>query len=796
MSKKLSFYNLLTRPMRRLLAPRESKQAQQLAETKAALSRSEARYRAMLEDEAEMVCRFRPDGRILSVNGACARRLGLSSEALEGRSFWDFVAPDDRPQSKYLLDELRPEQPSLHIENRFGSFASSSGSMGDFCWTLWTIHGLEFDDRGRPAELQSVGMDISDRKQAEQSLREREEQLRLALEGANAGAWSRDLVVGRTFWSQEFLSLYGFGEVGPDRFRDWIARVHPDDRQWVQEAFWGRAESGASKYQQEFRIIHPERGERWILALGRVERNSDGKAVRVSGINIDITERKAVEHALRDSEERFRTLADNMSQLAWMADPDGWIFWYNRRWYDFTGTTLEDVQGWGWTKVLKPDQVEAGIRQAHEFWRTGKEWEQMLLIRGRNAEYRWFLVRVTPIYGEDGRLLRWFGTNTDITEQRAAEQALKDADRRKDEFLATLAHELRNPLAPLRNCLETMRLASDDPDVVTEARAVMDRQLDNMVHLINDLLDLSRISRGKITLRKAPVWIVSVIQQAVETCQPTLDAAGHRLNISTPEQAVYVNADPARLAQVFSNLLSNAAKFTPEHGQIWLTVEHEGEDLITRIRDTGAGIEPNLLGSVFDMFTQGDTSDQQGGLGIGLSLVKGIVELHGGSVEAHSEGIGKGSEFVIRLPAAEADKHGPEPTDNRHMPIAVSSRRILVVDDNRDAATSMAKMLELLGHETRTAHDGLAAIEAAAAFRPEIILLDIGMPKLNGYEAARRIREQDWGRKILLVALTGWGQEEDRKRSREAGFDFHLVKPVELASLQALISDGVERREQ
>ncbi|MGQ9425613.1 PAS domain S-box protein [Gilvimarinus sp. F26214L] len=748
--------------------------------TNLALLRSEERYRATVEGQAEMVCRFHPEGTIYFSNRAYARTFGSTPEALEGTSFWQFVSAEDRPAVRELLARLRPDNRQVQIENHL---ETDQGKR----WTIWTSQALAFDKDGRPTEVQSVGMDITDRRRMEQALREREEQLRLALQGAQAGAWSIDVQSRVTFWSQEFLKLYGFAPDQRPSFRDWIDRVHPEDRQWVQQNFLSRPTTEAFEYQQEFRILHPELGERWLLALGRVDRDEHGDARKISGINIDITERKTVERALRESEERFRTLADNMSQLAWMADPNGWIFWYNSRWYEYTGSDLDNVRGWGWTRVLRPERAEQIAAAAREHWQSGEPWEHTFEVRSADGEYRWFLTRVTPIF-RDGQLIRWFGTNTDITEQRTAEDALKEADRRKDEFLATLAHELRNPLAPLRNGLEVMRLAADNPQAMSEARAIMERQLAHMVHLINDLLDLSRISRGKVKLRKQVVPVSEVIDQAVESCRPLLEQAGHKLTVNLPSKAVFIDADPARMAQVFANLLNNASKFTGERGQIWITAEHSGETVLVRVRDTGIGIPPVLLDQVFDMFTQGDPVEQaQGGLGIGLSLVKGLVEMHGGTVEAHSPGVNLGSEFVVHLPAmTEPQEQALSTGDQSTEPD--SRRHILVVDDNRDAASSMATMLELMGHETRTAHDGLEAVEAAGAFQPDLILLDLGMPRLNGYDAARRIRAQQWGRDILLVALTGWGQAEDRRRSQEAGFDAHLVKPVDLQALRELLN--------
>jgi CheY-like chemotaxis protein len=370
---------------------------------------------------------------------------------------------------------------------------------------------------------------------------------------------------------------------------------------------------------------------------------------------------------------------------------------------------------------------------------------------------------------------------------RETEQALQAADRHKNEFLATLAHELRNPLAPLRNGLEIMRLAELSPEMVAEARDMMDRQLGQMVRLIDDLLDLNRISRGRIELRKEVVDVAMVAQQAVETSRPLIEQRGHRLTVRVPRDPLHVNADATRLTQVFANLLNNAAKFTDGGGDILLTIEQHENTAVVSVHDTGVGIPAPMLARVFDMFTQVDRSLErsQGGLGIGLSLVRGLVEMHGGSVVARSAGAGQGSEFVVCLPLVAAKTTKP-PT--AALPIPSARRRVLVVDDNRDAANSLAMMLDVMGNETRTANDGFAALELGAVYLPDFILLDIGMPMLNGYDTARRIRQEPWGRSVTLVALTGWGQDDDRRRSHEAGFDHHVVKPAEPAALEKLLA--------
>jgi signal transduction histidine kinase len=371
-------------------------------------------------------------------------------------------------------------------------------------------------------------------------------------------------------------------------------------------------------------------------------------------------------------------------------------------------------------------------------------------------------------------------------------ETLREADRRKDEFLATLAHELRNPLAPIRNGLQILRLGRGNHQAEEQARAMIERQVQQMVRLIDDLLDLSRISRGKIELRRERIDLAAAVQSAVETSRPLIEQSGHALTLSLPSEPVFVDADLTRLAQVFANLLNNAAKYTQRGGgDIRLAVEPLGREVAVSVRDNGIGIPVPMLPHVFEMFIQVDRSLErtQGGLGIGLSIVKRLVEMHGGTVEAHSEGRGQGSEFVVRLPALTPAVQEPMPRSDGEEPAgAPVRRRVLVADDNVDAAASLAMMLEFMGNEVRTAHDGIAAVEAAAAFRPDVILLDIGMPRMNGYDACRQIREQPWGRGIAIAALTGWGQEEDKRQSREAGFDHHLVKPVEPAALEALLA--------
>jgi signal transduction histidine kinase/CheY-like chemotaxis protein len=375
----------------------------------------------------------------------------------------------------------------------------------------------------------------------------------------------------------------------------------------------------------------------------------------------------------------------------------------------------------------------------------------------------------------------------DISATVRTREALRDADRRKDEFIATLSHELRNPLAPLRNSLQLMRLTGRAEGEAAPIHEMMERQVNYLVRLVDDLLEISRISRGTFELRKSRVDVGSVVRNAIETSEPLIQAGGHRLETRLPDAPLWLDGDPVRLAQVLANLLNNSAKYTDAGGRIWVTVSRQGQWVEISVRDNGWGISPEVLPKVFDMFTRGDRSStrMQDGLGIGLALATRLAEMHGGTITVRSDGPGKGSEFTVRLPLAETQQAEPHQAGNAGE--ALGQRRILVVDDNFDAASSLAMILELLGAKVRTAQGGAEALEVFDAFDPVAVLLDIGMPGMDGYEVARRLRESFPGRSTL-VALTGWGQEDDRRRAREAGFDHHLTKPADIGALQSLLA--------
>jgi PAS domain S-box-containing protein len=444
-----------------------------------------------------------------------------------------------------------------------------------------------------------------------------------------------------------------------------------------------------------------------------------------------------------------------------------------------------------WKQAVHPDdrdRAEADRRRAVSE-RTMLDTE-FRIVRP-DGETRWIASKGKVFYAADGEPLRMLGVSLDITDRKQAEEELRHADRKKDEFLATLAHELRNPLAPIRNAVQILNAKGLRHPDLQLVRGVIGRQVQLMARLLEDLLDVSRISRNWLELRTERVELAAVLDGALETSRPVIEAAGHELTLTLPPEPIHLEADPVRLAQVFANLLNNAAKYTDEGGRIRLTAERQGSDVIVSVRDSGMGIAAEVLPRIFEIFSQAKLASErsQDGLGIGLSLVKGLVELHGGSIEARSDGPGRGSEFVVRLPvAAEAPVREPARphADDRQPP--ATKWRILVVDDNHDSADSLAMLLQIMGNEVGTAYDGEQAVEAAEAIRPDVALLDIGMPKLNGYDTCRRIREQPWGQGMVLIALTGWGQAEDRRRAEAAGFNLHIVKPVDPEFLMKLLA--------
>ncbi len=804
--------------------------------------------------------------------------------------------------------------------------------------------------------------EIARREQAEEALWRTREQLRLVADSAPVLLARCDRDCRYLFVNRAYAARFGLHPrdivgrtiaevIGPEAFASIRPRVDAVLRGETSEF--------------EVEVPYARLGRRVMHCTYAPDADAAGGVRGWVAVIVDVTQRQEMEAALRQSESRFRQLADLMPQLAWIARPDGHIDWYNQRWYEYTGTTLEQMAGWGWQSVHDPAELPAVLERWQASIATGQPFDMVFPLRGRDGRFRPFLTRVIPLKDEAGRILHWFGTNTDISEIMATEAALREsnqalrlltetandlltvddsqqfvrqvygrlkaplgldvcfnymavegeprmrldfydgvppevaegirhlrhgeavcgcvaveqrrivaediahsadpraalvrglgvqayachpllvqgrfigtlsfgtrrrprfsdeelglmaavatqvaaamerlrlietlrhraeqlaeADRRKDEFLAMLGHELRNPLAAIRNGLHVLALSDGDGGLVAQVQALVGRQTDNLARMVDDLLDVSRITRGTIALRKQVVDLAAAVGHAVESARPLIDSRGHALTVQLPPRPVRLEADPTRLEQVVVNLLNNAARYTPPGGTVALTAERAGDEAVIRVRDNGIGIRADLLPKVFDLFVQSEQplDRAQGGLGIGLTLVRQVVELHGGRVEASSGGAGRGSEFTVRLPALPGAADGPASAGAPAADAAGGPARVLVVEDMEDVARSLRMLLELWGYDVRVVSDGPAALPAYRDFRPDVVLLDIGLPGMDGYEVARQIRREPGGGRPFILAVTGYGQDEDKRRAREAGFDEHMTKPIDPDELRARLA--------
>jgi PAS domain S-box-containing protein len=501
---------------------------------------------------------------------------------------------------------------------------------------------------------------------------------------------------------------------------------------------------------------------------------------------------EAAQEQLRAAATQFQGLADAAPGFIWSTDAQGRFTFMSRRFEVLTGLTLQDLRHDDWQQVLHPDERAAATELFLEAIRNRSPLNGRMRVRRTDGGYCWIESSAVPLLDDSPDAPPNFrgliGVSMDVSELVEAEQELREADQRKDEFLATLAHELRNPLAPIRHAVQIMRTKGIVEPAVANLRDIIDRQVSSMARMVDDLLDVSRISRGKLELRKSRVTLQQVIENAVETCRPLIEKNRQQLEVTLPAKPLVLDADLTRLSQVFANLLNNASKYSEADGRIRLMAEERGNELIVSVVDSGVGIPTEQLTKVFEMFAQGqsDHRGSGGGLGIGLSLVKRLVELHSGRVTVKSDGPGQGSEFLVHLPLAgghslsSSQEHAASAAPVAHL-------RVLVVDDSEDAALTLATLLELSGHDLHVAHSGEQALVVAEAARPNVVVLDLGLPQLSGYEVCQQIRQQEWGRQMTVIALTGWGQEKDRQRTREAGFDYHLVKPADPGALLQLL---------
>ena len=641
----------------------------------------------------------------------------------------------------------------------------------------------------RPIRTLGVEQDITDQKRIEAALRESEQRFIALADSVPALVWTTT-----ASGDCDYLNRRWYEYTGQTSERvistAWLDAVHPQDHGPISR-LWETCLRSGEPLEAEYRLRRHDGAWRWFSARASAQRDADGRIDRWFGSSSDVDDIRRLVIASERAAQRLR-LATDAAQLGILE----YVIDGERHW-DERARTLwgigpdEPVNFELFMSRVHPEDrelVQASMDRVLDPKRSSGRYETEYRVTDAAGTERW--VRGTGhVRFQHGRPLHVIGTVQDVSAQKAIEATLRAADRRKDEFLATLAHELRNPLAPIRNAAQILASPKLDETSLQWSRQVIQRQVTHMAWLLDDLLDVARITQGKLELRRERIALAGVIETAVEAARPLIDGKGHLLAIDLPAPDVEIDADPLRLAQVVSNLLTNAAKYTDAGGQIALAARVVPPNLVITVRDTGIGISASELRSIFEMFSQvADTlSRSEGGLGIGLALIKGLVELHGGSIEARSEGTGRGSEFAVHLPlpADAEDAHHGTHLDAPHTHRA--GRRVLIADDNEDAADSLGMLLELAGHQVRIAHGGLAALKIAAEFRPDAVLLDIGMPDLNGYDTARALRAAPGGADLELIALTGWGHADDKLRAAEAGFDRHLTKPVDPDELEELL---------
>lgn len=778
------------------------------------------------------MARVDASGRVVleTITDGFNKLLGFSTDQWRSTGWRLALHPDERPKARQMQEQLLAGQ-AVEGESRLVA------KDGRVLWVNYLTRPIR-DERGRVIRFVGAAQDITERKKAEQRLAAKDAVTRVLSEadtledaapkvleaageclGWDVGAlWLVDSVSDHlhsaAFWCSPWAKAPAFeiltrqtifprglglpGRVWQSGQPIWIPDV-------VKDANFPRAKTANSEG------LHAAFGFPVMLGgevLGVVEffsrqvQQPDAEILQMignTGAQLgQFISRKQAEHALREREHRFVRFAQHLPGLLWIKDLAGRYIYVNDATAKIFGRPLADLYGKTDDELFPAETAAQFMTNDRRALASGAGVQVVETLQHEDGVVHSSIVSKFPIPDAEGRPAFVGGMAIDITEQKRAESALLEADRRKDEFLATMAHELRNPLAPIRHALEILKAEKLPDRDLAYSRDVIDRQIQQMVRLLDDLLDVSRISRNKLELHKQPVKLATTIENAFETSQPLIVAGQHQFSVSMPAETVHLDADPVRLAQIFANLLNNAAKYTEPGGQISLIAAREGSDVVVRVRDTGIGIAADMLPRLFEMFSQATPAlaRSQGGLGIGLALVKGLVELHGGTIDAKSAGPGQGSEFIVRLPVMVQLPPLEPPVDLGAVGSALcdvppNEKKccILIADDNRDGADSLARMLRIIGFETHTVYDGQQAVEKAETLRPDVILLDIGMPRMNGHQAAEHIRRQQWGKDSLLIALTGWGREEDRRRTHEAGFDHHLVKPVDAKALLALLSE-------
>jgi len=765
-------------------------------ESEAEMRETTALLRAISSSTGDVIFAKDREGRLTYANPATLTLIGKPMQQVLGKTDAEFL--DDKSAARRVMANDRRIMDSGIAEEVEEPVPLPDGTL-----RIWLSRKApHHDENGKVVGLLGISRDMTQGKLAADALRESQQFTRRVLDSLSSfvGVTTVDGTLTEANRVPHEAAGIPASEVLGKKFWDcsWW-NYSPEIQAQVRDACERAANGEIVRYDVPARMAGDVRV--WIDFQVAPLRDTEGRITHLIPSAVDIAERRAAEENLRASDERTLLATEATAVGIWEWNvPTETIRWDAQmfRLYGIAPTPDGFVQYSDWRDSLLPEDLPENERILQDTVRRGERSRRQFRIRRRDDGAERYIESVETVRANAQGETEWVvGTNLDVTEQRTAALQLRqlaadlsEADRRKDEFLATLAHELRNPLAPIRTGLQLMKTTGLPAATVEKTRSMLDRQLTHMVRLIDDLMDVSRISRGKLELQRERIALAAVVNSAVESSSPLIEQMGHQLTVSLPRQEIFVDADMTRLAQVVLNLLNNAAKYSDRGGHIQLSVEREGDDAVVTVKDTGIGIAADQLPRVFDMFTQvgGSPERSQGGLGIGLTLVARLVNLHGGQVEARSEGLGKGSAFAVRLPVA-VDPSRPLAPGVEDEPAATkSSLRVLIVDDNRDGTDSLAEMLRMMGNDTRTAYDGQQGVAVAGEYRPDVILLDIGLPLLNGYEACRLIRQQPWGQGVLLIAVTGWGQDEDRRRSHDAGFDHHMVKPVDAQALMSMIA--------
>ncbi len=751
---------------------------------------NERRFQAIFNSTYQYTGLLETDGRMLEMNQASLDAIGIPASAANGLNLWESAFWTHYPEDQERVRDGVKQAAKGEFVRFEAKYRPKDGSEATMDFSITPIR----DESGNVVLLVPEGRDITQMKAAE-------DRANLAVDVAGLGVIRIDYAADTATPDFTAAALFDLEPGVPVLRSELYSRFNPDDRDEVMRQMHECLDpEGNGTFAMQVGVVHRNGSMRWLSVKKQVVFDNKLPVTAVLAA-VDVTERAKAMEALQASEQRVLLASEstNVGIWEWNIRTNA-IRWDAQMFRIYRVPPTEDgfVTYDTWVRALLPEDLaphEAALRDTVD--RQGQSTREFRILRADDGEIR-TIQGVEAVRPNPGGKAEWVvGTNLDITDRKRVEEELRrlaaeqsEEDRRKDEFLATLAHELRNPLAPIRYGLQIMRLSNDGGEAVEQARTMMERQIGQMVHLVDDLLDVSRISQGKLKLRKDQINLVTVLTNAVETWRALNSAGDHDLTVDMPSDPVFVDADATRLEQVFSNILNNAAKYSEPGSHIHLSVTRNGSTIVVSIKDSGVGIPAEMLTRVFDMFTQVDRSLEktQGGLGIGLCLVKRLVEMHEGTVEARSDGIGMGSEFVVCLPEMLTGEQIHEsPTDEDKSSKPAAQRRILVADDNHDSADTLSMMLTMMGNEVRTVNDGLEAVKLAEEFRPDVIMLDIGMPKLNGYEACRRLREHPWTKSVVFLAMTGWGQDEDKRRSQEAGFDHHIVKPVDFVVLEKLL---------